>query len=227
MMTDDPYRILGLKPGASDDEIKRAYKEMAKKYHPDLNGNSPEAAEMMKKVNEAYDILINHKNNYSSSSSSSSGYQNGNSYGYSQRGPFEWYTGFGGQGFNFGFDENDFARRYGMGPSLNRARALYNMREFGRCLQELSRIPAAERNAEWYFISSLAKRSTGSNAAAREDIETACRMDPSNQEYRRYRDYFNDRSSQYQSQRSFYGPTSSIVECCLSMLFFRFCCCII
>ena len=140
MMIDDPYRILGLKPGASDDEIKRAYKEMAKKYHPDLNGNSPEAAEMMKKVNEAYDILINHKNTYSSSSSSSSGYQNGNSYGYSQRGPFEWYTGFGGQGFNFGFDENDFSRRYGMGPSLNRARALYNMREFGRCLQELSRI---------------------------------------------------------------------------------------
>ncbi len=224
-MTDDPYKILGLKPGATDDEIKKAYKEMAKKYHPDLHGNSPEAAEMMKKINEAYDILINHKNTYSSSSysSSSSSYQNG----YSQRGPFEWYSGFGSQGFNYGFDENSFSRQYGMGPSITRARALYNMREFGRCLQELNRIPAEQRNAEWYFISSLAKRSTGSNAAAKEDINRACEMDPGNAEYRRYRDYFNDRSAQYQSQRSFYGPTSSFIECCLSLLFFRFCCCIV
>ena len=223
MMTDDPYKILGLSPGASDDEIKKAYKEMAKKYHPDLNGNSPEAAEMMKKVNEAYDILINHKAS-SSSYSSSSGYQNGS---YQQRGPFEWYTGYGSSGFNYGFDENDFSRRYGMGPSIERARALFNMREFGRCLQELGRIPSTERNAEWYFISALAKRSTGSNASAMDDINRACEMDPGNQEYRRYRDYFNNRSSQYQIQRSFYGPTSGFLDCCLSLLFFRFCCCII
>ena len=70
-MTEDPYKILGLNPGATDDEIKKAYKQMAKKYHPDLNQNSAEAAEMMKKVNEAYDILINHKS-YGSSASSSS-----------------------------------------------------------------------------------------------------------------------------------------------------------
>ena len=224
-MTDDPYKILGLKPGATDDEIKRAYKEMAKKYHPDLNGNSPEAAEMMKKVNEAYDILINHKSSYFSSSSysSSSAYQSG----YSQRGPFEWYSGYGSSGFNFGFDENEFSRRYGMWPSVQRARALYNMREFGRCLQELNRIPNANRNAEWYFISALAKRSTGNNASAMEDIKVACDMDPGNMEYKRYRDYFSDRSTQYQSQRSFYGPTSGIIECCMSLLFFRFCCCII
>ena len=65
-MTDDPYKILGLKPGATDDEIKKAYKEMAKKYHPDLHGNSPEAAEMMKKINEAYDIFGTYKADASS-----------------------------------------------------------------------------------------------------------------------------------------------------------------
>lgn len=223
-MRDDPYEILGLKPGCTDDDIKKAYKEMAKKYHPDLHGNSAEAAEMMKKVNEAYDILINHKNtsSYSSSSSSYSSYSNQNGY-YNQRGPFEWYYSNGG----FGFDENDFARRYGMGPSLERAKALYNMREFGRCLQELNRISERDRTAEWYFISAMAKRSTGNNASAMNDINKACDMDPSNSEYRRYRDYFNQRNQEYQSRRTFYGPTNSFLDCCLSLFFLRFCCCII
>ena len=57
-MREDPYKILGVSRNASEDEIKKAYKALAKKYHPDLNGNSPEAAEMMKKVNEAYDAIM-------------------------------------------------------------------------------------------------------------------------------------------------------------------------
>ena len=50
----DPYEVLGLTPGASDDEIKAAYRKLAKKYHPDLNGGSPEAERKMKEVNDAY-----------------------------------------------------------------------------------------------------------------------------------------------------------------------------
>ncbi len=219
-MTDDPYEILGLKRGASDDEIKKAYKEKAKKYHPDLNNNSAEAAEMMKKVNDAYDTLINHKN---TSSYSSSSYQR-KSQSYGSEDPFGWYTSYG-QGFYYGFDENDFNRRYGDGPSIARARALYNAREFSRCLSELQRIPSSGRNAEWYFISSLAKRSTGRNKEAIEDITRACEMDPSNSQYRRYRDYFSSESYQY--QRRSYAPASSFLECCMTLLFFRFCCCII
>ena len=52
-------------------------------------------------------------------------------------------------------------------------------------------------------------------------------MDPSNPEYRRYRDYFSQNSNAYQSRRAYYGPTSSFLECCLSLFFLRFCCCII
>jgi len=54
----DYYEVLGLKKGASDDEIKKAYKKLARKYHPDLNRDDPKTAEeKFKEVNEAYDVL--------------------------------------------------------------------------------------------------------------------------------------------------------------------------
>ena len=63
----DPYSVLGLRPGASDEEVKKAYKSLAKKYHPDVAGNSPEAARKMQEINAAYDQIINHKESFSSS----------------------------------------------------------------------------------------------------------------------------------------------------------------
>ena len=54
---DDPYRVLGVPPTATDDEVKTAYRKLARKYHPDLNGGSPEAEAKMKEVNEAYSLI--------------------------------------------------------------------------------------------------------------------------------------------------------------------------
>ena len=58
-MIDDPYKVLGVSPDASDDEIKRAYRQLAKKYHPDLNPGDAEAARKMQQVNAAYDQIKN------------------------------------------------------------------------------------------------------------------------------------------------------------------------
>ncbi len=71
----NPYEILGISPNATDDEVKAAYRELAKKYHPDNYGDNPLsefAEEKMQEINEAYDAIIRMRKNDSSSSSSSS-----------------------------------------------------------------------------------------------------------------------------------------------------------
>ena len=76
----DPYSVLGLSPGATDEEVKKAYKRLAKKYHPDVAGNSEEAARKMREINAAYDQIINHRNDWqyqSQRSSYSSSYDSG------------------------------------------------------------------------------------------------------------------------------------------------------
>ena len=126
----DPYEVLGIPQGASDDEIKAAYRKLAKKYHPDLNGGSAEAEAKMKEVNEAYNLLIKHKGTggaqsggYGGGGYSSGGYGGyGNYGGYGSSGQYGGYGSYGGYnqsgqnqgGYNggyqfggFGFDFED------------------------------------------------------------------------------------------------------------------------
>ena len=62
-MIEDPYKVLGVSPGASDEEIKRAYRRLAKKYHPDINPGDPVAAKKMQQVNAAYEQIKNPEKN--------------------------------------------------------------------------------------------------------------------------------------------------------------------
>ena len=55
----DYYEVLGIQKGASEDEIKKAYKKLARKYHPDMNPGDKEAEEKFKEIAEAYEILSN------------------------------------------------------------------------------------------------------------------------------------------------------------------------
>ena len=76
----DPYKVLGVSPNATDDEIKTAYRELAKKHHPDNYAESPLselASEKMKEINEAYDTVMNERR----ARANNGGYQQQNSYG--------------------------------------------------------------------------------------------------------------------------------------------------
>ncbi|MBO5313519.1 MAG: molecular chaperone DnaJ [Clostridia bacterium] len=110
----DYYEVLGLSKGASADEIKKAYRQMAKKYHPDMNPDDKEAEQKFKEVNEAYAILSDpeKKAQY-------------DQYGHSA---FDQSTGYGAGGFggfgDFGFDMGDiFSSFFGGGGSRSQSRA--------------------------------------------------------------------------------------------------------
>lgn len=75
----DPYKVLGVSPDASDEEIKKAYRRLAKQYHPDRNPGDTEAAKKMQEVNAAYEQIKNPER----AQQNQGGY---NPYGYSQQG---------------------------------------------------------------------------------------------------------------------------------------------
>ena len=199
----DPYRILGLNPGASEDEVKKAYKSLAKKYHPDVTGNDPEAARKMQEINSAYDAIINHKAYSSSSSSHSSSYSGfSSSYGY----------------------ENSY--RDGTESNEMKAAASYiNARHFREALHVLSTVPYEKRNARWFYLSAVAKAYSGDTTGAYSDISVAIQKEPGNMQYQAFLDRLNGNRSFYTQRQDAYGNVGgSFFSCCLPLMLMNLFC---
>lgn len=78
----NPYNVLGVKENSSDEEVKKAYRDLAKKYHPDNYKDNPLAelaSEKMRSINEAYDMIIKNKNNSNNTYQNYAGNSAGNS----------------------------------------------------------------------------------------------------------------------------------------------------
>ena len=163
-MIDDPYKVLGVSPDASDEEIKKAYRALAKKYHPDRNPGDEVAAKKMQQVNAAYEQIKNpdkaHQGGY------------GGSYGgYSQYDPF----GFGGYRQQ-SYQDTDSGDNY--------QQAAMNYIRFGRYQEALNALNnSTDWNARWYYLSALANQGLGNQVTALEHIRRAVSMEPDNAEY--------------------------------------------
>lgn len=150
----NPYEVLGVSENATDEEIKTAYRNLAKKYHPDNYNDSPLAdlaEEKMKEINEAYDTICDMRRNGSRSSSSSGSYGTNNSY------------------TRTAYPD---VRQYIMNGRLDDAMELLNG------------VPEGSRNAEWYFLMGMVYSRKGWNDQAYNYFQRAYQMDPGNQEYK-------------------------------------------
>ena len=186
-MNRSPYDVLGVPMTATDDEIKAAYRKLAKQYHPDLNGGSAAAETRMKEINEAYNLLIKHKGEAQPGAGA---------YGQSQPywgGAGQQYT-YQNTGGGYAFDFGEFFRRMQqnqqtagdegysstyveMDPRLKRAEDAYRDRDFTRMRQVLSEIPS--RTAGWYYWSAALDLATGSRVSALNNARMAAQLNPS------------------------------------------------
>ncbi len=211
----DPYEVLGVPRNASDDEIKKAYRTLAKKYHPDLNQGDSSAEEKMNEINAAYEEIKNPSSRTSySSGRSSSGYYSGNR-GYQGSGGFDSFQ-FGPFGFSF-------YRSYGYSGSegsssdpMDNAYRSIRSGAYSNARQWLGRVPESERNARWYYYSACASQGMGNRLAAMEYMKKACELEPSNQTYRQALSEIKNGSLNYYSRsRSMAEP--AIDPMCLGL----------
>ena len=211
-MVNDPYKVLGVSPNATDEEIKKAYRRLAKLYHPDRNPGDTEAAKKMQQINDAYDQIKN-----PDKARQNSGYG-----GYSS--PYGSYrTGYGG----YGSQSNQ-------ANGANYQAAAYQYIFFGRYREALNVLNAVQdRNARWYYLSALANDGLGNQVTALEHIRRAVSMEPDNPEYLAVLEAIEQDGHAYRQQASnrrgfrFGGfPCLSICLCYALQMFFcrgRYC----
>lgn len=169
----NPYDVLGVPQNASDDEIKRAYRDLTRKYHPDANVNNPLAdlaEEKFKEVQEAYDVIMKEREN--------GGYNAGQG------------------GYGYGYQQSSYSNSQ---PDAE-MQAVYNYinsRRFREALNLLNQMPG--RSAQWFYASAAANAGLGNNILAKDHAAQAVNMDPGNPQYRQLLNQLEWNSQRYQN----------------------------
>ncbi len=194
----DPYKVLGISPHATNEEVKSAYRELAKKYHPDNYANSPiadVAEEKMKEINEAYDEILKIRAGKGEGSHSGNAYDSG-SYGSSNNDPY-------------------FAE---VRQNINNGR-IKDAENF------LNSTPSEKRNAEWCFLMACVLTKKGYYFDALRLADTACNMAPENREFAALRDNLRRQSNGYgRQQQQNVGGGCNMCDIC-AMLYCLDCMC--
>lgn len=155
-MANDPYKVLGIDRTATDEEVKKAYRELARKYHPDNYVNTPLAdlaEEKMKEINEAYETIRRMRKDDCRDTA-------------------------------FTSDSPDGGEAYrGTQSRFREIRSYIESNNFYEAEIRLNSVPTAERTAEWYYLKGVVFRARGWYFEAAKYFEAALRLDPSNREY--------------------------------------------
>ena len=219
----DYYEVLGVQKSATADEIKKAYRQLAKKYHPDVNPGDKSAEEKMKEVNAAYDAI-----------------KNGTASGYNQPG-YGGQQGFGGQSYGYGgqsgyggwqtytWDPFKGWQAYGQqqyrdpeeSSELRAARNYIAARHYAEALHVLNNIQ--DRNARWYYYSAIANAGQGNRVLALEHARRACDLDPGNAEYETYLSELEQGGRTYR-QTGGYSQGMSTARWCFNMILLNMFC---
>ena len=203
----DPYEVLGIQRGATDDEIKKAYRAKCKRWHPDLNPNDPTAEEHFKEVQAAYDAITK------GDTGPQMGGQPGGSYG--QQG---YYQG--------GYQQQSGASYSGSdSPEMQAARSFVANGRYAEARRVLDGMNG--RSARWYYLSSLANQGLGNSIDALQDARRAVQLDPNNTEYQMHLRRMQNPGQTYRTQTTYAQP-GGLMRWCWSMILLNLlcnCCC--
>ncbi|MBR4205007.1 MAG: J domain-containing protein [Clostridia bacterium] len=180
----DPYQVLNIPRTASDEEVKKAYHSMARRYHPDTNAGSAQAAgyeEKMKEINEAYDAIQKERSGGGSSASD-------------EWGSYSSYNTYSSSGTT----------------SFYEVRKLIAEGRFADAKLIIDSTPMSDRGAEWNYLMGCLLTQSGLYYDAMRYIETACYLDPQNLEYQEAKRRMQRRSSDY---GNVYRTSENVGDC--------------
>lgn len=195
-MAKDPYSVLGVNRNATDEEIKKAYRELARKYHPDNYAGNPLSdlvEEKMKEINEAYDTIQKERAAGGASASGGSRYSS--------------YT-------------------YSGITSFAEVRRLISEGKYSEAELIIDSTPSGDRGAEWNYLKGFLLTQRGYYYDAQRYIETACYLDPQNQEYQAAKNRLRYQSGSYGGSYKQSSGTSEPDCCgiCTTLLIADACC---
>ena len=236
----DPYQVLGISRSASEEEIKKAYKSLSRKYHPDANVNNPnrdQAEEKFKEIQAAYQQIMKERTGgYGAEFGRQGGYG-----GYGNRGGYSGQNGYGGSGYG-GYGYGPFGGfggfgSYGAGssagyeeePHLRAAGNYIRNGYYQEARNALDGMGLQERNARWYYYSAIAHSGMGNNVAALEHAKRASALEPGNADYQNLVRRFESGGSWYEQRQASYGyPTFGSSDICMKLcvanMICNFCC---